>query len=169
MINVIDIVKYDVDNGEGIRLSIWLAGCNNNCTNCWSKFSWNPNKGKSLQSLINYIDDCVKDENIDGISLLGGDPLYWLFNGNEIERKELKDFIIHLKSFNKPIWLWTGYSFEDVYKRDIELLSYIDVLIDGKFEQDKEDLTLLYKGSSNQRVIDVQQTFKQHKIITYVN
>lgn len=165
--NILDIKKYDVVNGPGMRCSIWIAGCKNHCKECWSPQTWNPDQGKSYVSCINSIKETVNNPMVDGISILGGDPFYWLFNGNAVDKFELKELLSICNDINKPIWLWTGYKYEDILEYYPDYLSYIDVLIDGKFKHDLKDLSLFWRGSSNQRVIDVQKSLKENKVILW--
>lgn len=152
--NILELKQYDVANGPGIRASIWVSGCSNKCEGCWSKHTWNPNQGTPYKEISSKIDELISNPNIDGISILGGDPFYWVINTPDYEFLQLLNKI---KSYKKDltIWVWTGYTLEELKQNTYakECLEYIDVLIDGKFEQDKKDLTLKYRGSSNQRVL----------------
>lgn len=160
--NYAQIRKYDVTNGPGVRTTLFVSGCTHNCPGCFNKEQQNFKYGNEWTDKIeNEFIQAAKKEQVVGISILGGEP----FQQNHIQimslLKKLKQFV------NKPVWIWTGYTFEkllaDETKR--ELLEYIDVLIDGRFQQDKRDLMLMYRGSSNQRVIDVKESLKQNSII----
>lgn len=184
MLHIIKYQQYDVVNGPGIRCSIWLAGCNNHCKNCWSTQTWNPVEGTKFIKVVDNIIKCVNNPRIDGISILGGDPLYWVMN-KDLDYPEatitdnisdifIADSINQLyyllsicKKSGKPVWLWTGYLYEDILKKEPKILDYIDVLIDGKFEESKKDLNLYWRGSSNQRIIDVKKSLKENKIVLY--
>lgn len=155
MINLIKVQHYDVVNGPGIRTSIWFAGCNNNCKGCWSSFTWNPFQGKPLEEWKDKITTYLSDDKVKGVSVLGGDPLYWLFQDKNVE--ELIEFFKFIHSFNKPVWVWTGYLFEKVKEKNPEILKYIDILVDGKFEEPLKDMRLLWRGSANQRIINVKE------------
>ena len=161
MINVIEYKKYDVINGPGIRCSIWLAGCNNHCKQCWSPQTWNPNQGEPLD--YDILKTYINNSRIDGISILGGDPFYHLFNNNAYD--ETLKFLHFCNIYNKSIWIWTGYLYEDIKGKYPELLKYITVLIDGKYDYTKRNLNLKWRGSSNQRIINVQESLKNNKII----
>lgn len=158
MINLIKVQHYDVVNGPGIRTSIWFAGCNNNCKGCWSKHTWDPHVGKPLNEWLETIDKYLSDEKVKGVSILGGDPFYWLFQNQHVE--ELIEFFKYVHSFNKSVWVWTGYLFEQVYEKNPEILNYIDILVDGKFKEHLKDMRLLWRGSSNQRIINVKEKIK---------
>lgn len=156
------IEKYSVANGTGIRVVLWCSGCRCYCRNCQNPQTW------SFQSGIPF-DDNAKQElfnalnkpYIQGITFSGGHPL----ENENISTvynlcKEIKE-----KFPTKDIWLYTGYLFEDIHSYLI--MKYIDVLVDGKYIEEQKDLTLKWRGSKNQRVIDVQETLKQGKIILY--
>lgn len=166
--NILDIKKFDFINGKGIRVSIFVSGCTHHCQDCFNKKTWNPNFGfKYDEEIKEQLFDHLKanKEIIDGLSLLGGDPTYF---------KNVPDLIKLTKEFkelypDKTIWIWSGYTFEEAIKNKErkKLLLNCDVLIDGKFEPSQKDLSLYYRGSKNQRVIDLKNTFKENKIILY--
>lgn len=166
-VKLFGIKKFDTQNGPGIRMSIWLSGCSNKCKECWSKETWDKNYGFELKDKLNEIKDILKDKHFHSVSILGGDPFYHLFNHNKDETKEIYDLFNLLKKHTDDIWVWTGYDFEEVKKKFPDILSYIKVLVDGRFEIEKKDLRLKWKGSSNQRVIDVQKTLEESEIILY--
>lgn len=156
--NIIQIKPIDSQNGPGIRTSIWVAGCVNNCKGCWSPQTWNPNQGKPFHECIEEIDKALANKHIDGVSLLGGDPFYWVM---ENESPDFLMLLKHLKmSLNEKqtIWCWTGYTLNQLRQNIYadKCLEYIDVLVDSKFDESKKDLTLKFRGSSNQRIIDIQ-------------
>lgn len=177
MLHIIKYQQYDVVNGPGVRCSIWIAGCNNHCKNCWSPQTWNPIEGPRFINVVDNIIKCVNNSKIDGISILGGDPLYWIMNDNlQYPDAYIADSINQLyyllaicRRSEKPVWLWTGYCYEDILRKEPKILDYIDVLIDGKFEESKKDLNLYWRGSSNQRIIDVKQSLKENRIIEWKN
>lgn len=162
--NYAEIRKYDVNNWSGINTTIFFSGCKFNCKNCFNKEAQDFNYGKPYTKevedlLINY----AKDTHVSGVCLLGG----------EVFQQDL-DVILNLvkrikSEVNKPIYVWTGYVWENLIKdkKKIEILKYIDVIIDGQFEEDKKDLTLKHKGSWNQREIDVKESLNQNKVILY--
>lgn len=169
--NVADIKKVDVANGPGVRVSLFVSGCTLHCKGCFNEAAWDFNYGRKFtKEDEDYIIELLKPDYIDGITVLGGDPFEYV---NQIGvlplirriKKELP---------NKSIWFFSGYTLDNdilgdmcrKYKETKELISYIDVLVDGKFMLDKKDLKLKYRGSSNQRIIDVQESLKKNKIIT---
>lgn len=146
--NYAQLRKYDVANGEGIRTTLFVSGCSFNCKNCFNKDYQDFNYGKSFTfETIEEILENISDDNIRGLSVLGGE----VFMQNPL-------MLLHLLSQakinfpQKDIWVWTGYKLENIPKEYHMLFPYIDVLIDGQFEEDKKDLRLSYRGSSNQKI-----------------
>lgn len=165
------IQKYHADfvNGEGMREVIFLAGCKHQCKDCFNKESWDFNQGKEWtnKDTQELIEECKKDY-ISGVTFTGGDPIY--------SYNDLREVLIELKRNNINVWLYTGFTFEEIKelsnlgtKRiiDYHILDYIDVLCDGLFVKELKDKNKMWVGSSNQRVIDVQKSLKQNKIILY--
>lgn len=147
-------------NGPNWRVSLFVSGCRRGCKGCFNREAWDFTygqefTGETLQELVRLIDN----DNIQGLSILGGDP----FEPENIDTVYEICKVIKFLRPNKDIWCWTGYSLEDVWEEPV--LKYIDVLVDGKFEQDKKDLRLKWKGSSNQRVIDIRETFKTGEVV----
>lgn len=156
--NIIQIKPIDSQNGPGIRTSIWVAGCSNHCEGCWSPQTWNPNQGKSFSESLSDIDKALENPYLDGVSLLGGDPFYWVV---ENPSQEFLMLLKHLKNTlneKQNIWCWTGYTIEFLLKNEYakECLKYIDTLVDSKFDISKKDLNLRFRGSSNQRILNVK-------------
>lgn len=151
--NILQINPMDVGNGPGFRCSVFVAGCSLQCKGCWNPESWDPQGGEPLTDQhIDAILDAVSHPMCAGLSLLGGDPFY----GDNFKYllpivKKIRE--IHGKS--KTIWCWSGYRLEYLCKdpEKLLLLREIDTLIDGPFILSKRDLTLNYRGSSNQRVL----------------
>lgn len=162
------IRKMDISNGEGVRVSLFVQGCSFHCKNCFNQETWDFNSGKEFTTAeIQKIIELANKDYIAGLSVLGGEPLH---NNNV-------DEVFHIvatfkeKFPNKNIWLWTGFKFEDAIKDSKRkfILRNVDVLIDGQFEEDKKDLTLKWRGSSNQRVIDCKKSLAENKIILKEN
>ena len=158
------IRKMDISNGEGVRVSLFVQGCSFHCKNCFNQETWDFNGGREFTTAeIQKIIELANKDYIAGLSILGGEPLH---NNNV-------DEVFHIvatfkeKFPNKDIWLWTGFKFEDAIKDSKRkfILRNVDVLIDGQFEEDKKDLTLKWRGSSNQRVIDCKKSLLENKII----
>lgn len=164
---VLTITTPDIENGFGNRVTIWVAGCNRHCPGCHNPHTWNYNQGKEL------LDDSVLDkimiessyDYIQGITLSGGDP----FDQDEESLKELLTFIkiFKLEYPNKDIWIYSGGLYEDFLKNDIirEILLWCNVLVDGPFVQEKKVLDLPFRGSTNQRIIDLKKSLYSDKII----
>ena len=165
-INYHTITIDDMLNGEGLRVVLWVAGCGHFCKNCQNPDTWDPVLGtkfteKTMKDLIKKLDK----PHINGLTLSGGDPLYPM-NINTV-LKIIKE--VRSKLPEKTIWLYTGFTYEQVIFDKIgkNILENIDVLVDGKFEEDLADINYHYAGSTNQRIIDVKKTLKTGKIIIY--
>ncbi len=155
------IRKMDIADGPGIRVSIFMQGCTFNCKNCFNQETHDFNGGKeftddTIEEVLNLCDN----DTIKGLSILGGEPLHPKnIEGTTKLSKKFKE-----KFPNKNLWIWTGFLFDKDLK-DKEVLNYVDVLVDGQYEDELHDPKLKWKGSSNQRVIDVPQSLKEGKII----
>lgn len=159
--NYAQIRRYDISNGIGIRTSIFLSGCRFNCKNCFNIQYQNFCYGEEFtDETLNTVLAYVSDDNVKGLSILGGEPL--MQDSNELLKlvKTVKENYPY-----KDIWLWTGHRFNEIPCKYEPVLKYVDVLIDGRFEENKKDLTLKWRGSSNQRIIDVQKTIKFGNIV----
>lgn len=155
------IRKMDISNGPGIRVSIFMQGCTFNCKNCFNKETHDFNGGKEFtDEVIEKVIKLAEPDEIKGLSILGGEPLHP--KNIEGTTKLAKKFKSVYK--DKTIWLWTGFLFDKNLK-DFEILNYIDVLVDGVYKDELHDFRLRYRGSSNQRVIDVKKSLKEDKII----
>ena len=158
------IRKMDISNGEGVRVSLFTQGCHFHCKDCFNPETWGFNGGEEwTQDIENKFIELCKRPHVDCVSILGGEPfdqdehIYWLLKKIKLE-------------VNKPLYLWSGYEYEYLINRDISrgclMENLIDYLIDGEFQLDKRDLSLKLRGSSNQRIIDVQESLRQNKVIT---
>jgi len=151
-----NITKDDMLNGDGLRVVLWVAGCSHCCKECQNPITWDPNGGL-------LFDEAAKEElftelakpYISGVTFSGGDPLH---SANRLDVRNLMEQIKQ-KFPDKTIWLYTG----DVWEKILHypILQYVDVLVDGEFKIEEKDVKLLWKGSKNQRVIDVQRSLKQ--------
>lgn len=153
------IRSADISNGPGIRVSLFVTGCTLNCKDCFNKEYQDFNYGKLWTSEVqDKFIELVNQAHISGVSILGGEPLQ--------QDDSLKDLIVQLKkSYNKSIWMWTGYNIAELNERQLSIVKLVDVLVDGRFQIDKKSLKLKYRGSSNQRVINVKSTLSENKII----
>lgn len=156
------IRKMDISNGPGIRVSIFMQGCTFKCKNCFNPETWDFNGGEELtDKTIEKIIELCSNPNIQGLSILGGEPLHPKnIEGTTLLAKKFKE-----KLPKKTIWIWTGFKYEDL--KHSEIFNYIDVLVDGRYKDELRNPKLKYCGSSNQRVIDIKNTLKNRKIILY--
>ena len=187
--NYHNITHDDMNNGDGLRVVLWLSGCSHHCYNCQNPQTWEPNSGilfdvEAKRELFNEL----KKDYISGLTLTGGDPL----NENNLE-----DVLLLMKEFcvsfpNKTIWLYTGYTWEEVInnielndecdeyewancienqsmeiRRDILLNA--DVMVDGEYVDEQRDTTLKWRGSKNQRVIDVRESLEKGEVVLWMN
>ena len=155
------IKRFDIANGVGIRTSVFVSGCSNKCKGCFNQELWDKDYGQEFtDETIKEILDSIDKPYIDGLSILGGDPLEYY--NLEMVNKLIVEFRKRF-GFNKSIWMWTGYLLEDIINDDRrwEVVRKLDYLVDGPFVQRKKNLKLKYRGSENQRIIDMQnsQTF----------
>ena len=161
------IKQNDIVNGEGISVSLWTQGCPHHCKGCFNQSTWNYEDGKEFtQADCDYILSILNKDNIKrNFSVLGGEPLC-------PENIEGVLSLIETVKRNFPdikIYVWTGYTFEELKnKYSAGIFKFIDILIDGKFDINLKDLSLIMKGSKNQRVIDVSKTLKSNKIVLYI-
>lgn len=177
---------YDIANGEGVRTSLFVSGCTHHCKECFNPETWDFAYGKVFdEEAENSILDSLKQDYVNGLTLLGGEPM------EPANQKALLTFVKKVKQMypNKTIWCYSGYLIDDLlgigrlpmengnttFYQDLverahcawteELLSYIDVLVDGEFMLPLKDITLRFKGSKNQRVIDVKETLKRKVVV----
>lgn len=159
-------IKYpDVANGLGVRVSLFVSGCRRHCPECFNKEAQDFKYGKPFTDKeITFIESKLQLPQARGLSLLGGEPM-------ELENVvELMPLCKYYKTQypDKDIWCYTGYTIEELLNRNNiatkEILKYIDILVDGDFQIDKKSLSLKFRGSSNQRIIDVQKTLKSNKV-----
>lgn len=164
--NYMKIKKTDVSNGPGVRVSIFVSGCHHHCKNCFNQEAWDFKSGTPFTNdTIEEIINAMNHEYISGLSLLGGEPF------ELINQKGLLPLIRRVKEVypNKTIWAYSGFLYEELKEMDFvetkEILNLIDVLVDGKFVEELKDPNLYFRGSSNQRIIDMNKTRKSKKII----
>lgn len=154
------IRKMDISNGPGIRVSIFMQGCSFHCKDCFNNETWDFKAGKEFNDeVINKVLDLASLPHIVGLSILGGEPMHP--NNREGTIKLAKAF--KKRYPDKDIWVWSGYLFDEL--KDIEGLSYIDTLVDGRFVLEQANPTLKFRGSSNQRVIDVKKSLKVGNVV----
>ncbi len=182
--NYLKIEHEDVCNGTGLRVVLWLSGCSHHCYNCQNPQTWNPDSGIPFdESAKQEIFNELSKDYISGITFSGGDPLH------ENNLDEVLKLVQEIRnSFpEKTIWLYTGYNFDllnskyneykytpfaanaDEWLTRWEIISNVDVLVDGEYIDEQKDLSLKFRGSKNQRVIDIKQSLAQNKLVLYCN
>ncbi|WP_066714365.1 anaerobic ribonucleoside-triphosphate reductase activating protein [Clostridium sp. Marseille-P299] len=167
-----DIKRCDVANGPGVRISLFVSGCTHHCEGCFNEVAWDFNYGKmfteeTIEEILNLLDSSY----IKGLSLLGGEPF---------ERANQQGLLPLLRKVKerfpeKDIWCYSGYLFDrdivgtmcEKWPETKEMISYIDVLVDGKFEEDKKSVNLRFRGSSNQRIIKVSESLQSKSIVLW--
>lgn len=156
------IKKVDIANGPGCRVSLYVQGCERHCKGCFNQETWDYTKGEEYtpETQIELL-RAIDKEYIHGISVLGGEPLDQDYNLLKLLQ------IIKYNYPTKTIWLYTGYTFEELSLSQLELLKYIDVLVDGEFRENEKVLDLRFRGSLNQRIIDVKKTLEMHRVILW--
>ena len=168
-----NIKQYDIAAGEGVRTTLFVSGCTNCCKGCFQPETWDFNYGKPYtEETENSLMEMLADENIQGLTLLGGEPF------EPENQRVLVKLLRRVKKElpHKDIWSYTGF----VYERDLqegcrkhtevtdEMLSYIDVLVDGPFIEEKKNISLQFRGSENQRVIDLKKTLAAKEVVLYL-
>jgi anaerobic ribonucleoside-triphosphate reductase activating protein len=156
-VNYGTIKHLDIANGPGCRVSIFVSGCRNHCKGCFQPETWDFTYGKEFDSeALQELLRLLADPHVSGLSILGGDPF------EPENRNRVLDICRTVRERfgdTRTIWVWTGYEWEDL--RDLSVMRYIDVLVDGPFKEELRDLRLFYRGSSNQRVIDIPESTRR--------
>ena len=166
------IKKYDIANGPGVRVSLFVSGCTHHCPGCFNSETWDFNYGHPFDSeVMNEILEALEPPHIRGFSLLGGEPF------EHVNQQALLPLLKEIKRRfpSKDIWCYTGYDFEQdildvmykTWQETPEILSCIDILVDGEFVEAKKDLSLRFRGSSNQRIIRSADSVKENKIVLW--
>lgn len=165
-----NIKYYDIANGEGVRTSLFVSGCTHHCKNCFNPETWDFQYGNEFTPEVEEkIMQSLENDFIAGLTLLGGEPM------EPANQKALLPFLKRVRERfpRKNIWCYTGYLFDKELLSDSrarcpwtdELLQQIDIIVDGEFKNELKDITLRFKGSANQRIIDVQQSLRQGKVV----
>ena len=163
--NYAEIKNYDIANGPGVRVTLFVSGCTHRCEGCFNEMTWDFDYGNPFdESAEKRILDYLAPDYIAGLTLLGGEPLEY------VNWQVLLPFVqtVKKKYPEKDIWCYTGYRFEEdildkfcvQWNQMREFLSYIDVLVDGEFIQEQKDISLQFRGSANQRIIQVQESLR---------
>lgn len=166
-----NIKKLDIANGDGVRVSLFVSGCRNRCEGCFQPETWNFEYGKPFtMETQEAILEALVPAYVQGLTLLGGEPF------EPENQRELTALLRRVKQEypNKNVWCFSGYTLEEIMGDghphcdiSMEMLSMIDVLVDGRFEEAKKDISLKFRGSANQRIIDLKKTMKQGAIVRY--
>lgn len=172
--NYAKIRKCDVANGPGVRVSLFVSGCNHHCKNCFNREAWDFNYGdKFTKKEEEQIIEDLKPEYITGLSLLGGEPF------EQTNQEGLAPLVKKVKEVypNKKIWCYTGFTFDEQILEEMvkkqnrdttkQMLENIDYIVDGKFIEELKDPKLQFRGSSNQRIIDVKKSLEQHEVVIW--
>lgn len=169
-----EIKKNDIANGEGVRTSLFVSGCRHHCKNCFNQSTWDFGFGELFtEKTMEEIFDSCAPSWVNGLSLLGGEPF------EPENQKVLLPFLIMFKERfpDKTIWCYSGFTLEEITGREksrahtdisSEMLNLIDVLVDGKFIEEQKDISLVFRGSANQRIIDVKKTMADKSITLYL-
>lgn len=169
-----NIKTHDVADGEGVRVTLFVSGCRHHCKGCFQPETWNFEYGQIFgDEQADYIIEKLAPSYIKGFTLLGGEPF------EPENQRALLPLVKKIKEIypQKTIWAYSGYLFDDELvdengkahcEATLDMLSYIDVLVDGEFVEEKRNLSLAFRGSSNQRIIDVKESLKAGKVIDYV-
>ena len=157
-----NITKDDMLNGDGLRTVLWVAGCSHGCKNCQNPITWDICGGIPFdEAAKKELFEALEPDYLSGITFSGGDPLHMQ------NREEIGQLICEVRERfpHKTIWVYSGYTWEEV--KDLPYLKLADVLVDGRFEEELKDVTLHWKGSANQRVIDIQKTLESGEIVLH--
>ena len=165
------IKNCDIANGPGVRVSLFVSGCTHHCKGCFNEVAWDFNYGEPFtQDTVDKILDMLKPDYVRGLTLLGGEPFEPQNQGSIVELLRA----IKTKYPQKSIWAFSGYLFERITSGSLgdweitkEYLSYLDVLVDGPFVEEKKNLNLRFRGSENQRLIDVPASLKENKVVLW--
>ena len=158
------IKDCDIADGEGVRVTLFVSGCPLHCFNCQNKEAWDFNSGKNFNSEKYFkICDLLKKPYCAGLSILGGEPF------DQKDNYLLIELCKAAHTIGKDVWIWSGYTFEELKTDDkkLELLQECDILVDGPFIDEQKDLSLKWRGSTNQRVIDIKESLASGRVVEY--
>lgn len=160
--NYAKINTHDVANGPGVRVSLFVSGCEHRCPGCFNPETWDFDYGQELRTEdVLHIMRAGEPDYIAGLTVLGGEPLH----PQNCEKVTAVVYIWANEHPDKPIWLYTGYRYEDIHH--LYLMKYVDVLVDGPFVEAEKDLNLRFRGSRNQRIIDVKKSREARKVVLW--
>ena len=170
MLRILDITAPDINNGNGLRVTIWFAGCTHKCKGCHNQWTWNYNQGTPLfdgdikdmlnanitGEVLDKLHEWLDKDYIEGLTLSGGDPL----DQDDEALSKLIGFLSFVKQTwpTKNIWIYTGYTFEELSDKQKEVIKYCDVLVDGPYKEELRDIAHTpFRGSTNQRIIYIKK------------
>lgn len=160
------IRNMDISNGEKIGIALFTSGCRFYCKNCFNKELWDVKSGNVWSKEVedNFL-TLAKPSYITRISILGGEPFI------DENLTDLEKLVKRIKETypNKKLWIYSGYTYEELLERAKNILNYVDILVDGRYVDELKDYKLKFRGSSNQRIIDVQNSLKENKVIIYLD
>lgn len=165
-----EIKEYDIADGPGVRVSLFVSGCTHRCKGCFNEMTWDFSYGREFdKETIDYILEKLAPSYIAGLTLLGGEPMEYVNQQGLLPLLRL----VKERYPQKTIWCYTGYLFDkdiqDVFcskwKETKEILSYLDVVVDGEFIEEQKDISLRFRGSSNQRIIDVRKSMQNGAVV----
>ena len=163
MLRILDITAPDINNGNGIRITLWVAGCTHKCKGCHNAWTWDYNQGikfiENKDAILNKLSNWLQRDYVDGITFSGGDPL----DQDPLSLSELMQLIkwVRLNYPTKTIWLYTGYEYEKLNKYQKEITNNCDTIVDGPFIEEKKTFDCPFRGSSNQRIIKKVINYKK--------
>ena len=163
MLRILDITAPDINNGNGIRITLWVAGCTHKCKGCHNAWTWDYNQGikfiENKDDILNKLSNWLQRDYVDGITFSGGDPL----DQDPLSLSELMQLIkwVRLNYPTKTIWLYTGYEYEKLNKYQKEIANNCDTIVDGPFIEEKKTFDCPFRGSSNQRIIKKVINYKK--------
>lgn len=164
--NYHNITHDDINNGDGLRVVLWVAGCKHHCKGCQNPVTWNPDDGLTFRKKDrDEIFTALRKPYIVGITFSGGDPLHQ----NNRTEVDLLAQMVKAEFPDKTVWVYTGYTWEEIMqdKALYHLMRNVDILVDGRYEEELRDVNYPWAGSTNQRVIDVPQTLKEGRVILH--
>lgn len=167
-----EIKNCDIANGVGVRVSLFVSGCTNHCKNCFQPQTWDFEYGKPFtKETEEYIIKLLKPSYINGLTVLGGEPF------EPSNQRELYPFLTRVRSEypQKSIWMYSGFTYEELTTEGgysncevtWDILNLADVLVDGRYDEELRNIGLRFRGSSNQRLINLKETLKENKIVLY--
>ena len=163
MLRILDITAPDINNGNGIRVTLWVAGCTHKCKGCHNSWTWNYNQGKIFgedsDEILNKLSNWLSRDYVDGLTISGGDPL----DQDKNTLFELKQIInwVKMNFPTKTIWIYTGYTYEELNEYQLAVIENVDVLVDGPYKEELRDIAHCpFRGSTNQRILKLKNIKK---------